>query len=88
VLSTECAPGRDFYIGKSLHNLRALRKAGFQANRRVLEVQTIMQDAVRAEEALQQLHRPRRVEGQRASALAIADPTVQASRKSILRKAA
>jgi hypothetical protein len=33
---------RDFYIGKSLHNLAALRKIGFQANRRVLKVQTIM----------------------------------------------
>ncbi len=32
---------RDFYIGKSLANLPTLRKIGFQANRRVLEAQTI-----------------------------------------------
>jgi hypothetical protein len=46
---------RDFYIGKSLHNLPALRKIGFQANRRVIQVQTITQDAILAEETLQQL---------------------------------
>jgi hypothetical protein len=69
---------RDFYIGKSLVNLPALRKIGFQANRRVLEVQTITQDSIMTEETLQQLQRPRMVEGQRVSALRIADPTVQA----------
>ena len=69
---------RDFYIGKSLHNLPALRQIGFQANRRVLEVQTITQDSILAEDTLQQLQRPRIVEGQRVSALRITDPTVQA----------
>src|SRR5580692_539821 len=39
----------DFYIGKSLHNLPALRKIGFQANRRVLEVQTVTHDSILAE---------------------------------------
>ncbi len=37
---------RDFYIGKSIVNLPALRRIGFQANRRVLEVQTITQDSI------------------------------------------
>jgi hypothetical protein len=69
---------RDFYIGKSLHNLPVLRKIGFQANRRVLEVQTITQDSILAEDTLQQLQRPRMVEGQRVSALRITDPIVQA----------
>src|SRR5207237_2660735 len=52
---------RDFYIGKSLRNLPALRKIGFDANRRVLQVQCISQDAIVAEETLQQLQRPRQV---------------------------
>lgn len=75
---------RDFYIGKSLHNLPALRKIGFQANRRVLEVQTITHDSIVAEETLQQLQRPRTVQGQRASALRFADPTVQALWNAVL----
>jgi hypothetical protein len=75
---------RDFYIGKSLTNLPALRKIGFQANRRVLEVQTITQDSILAEEALQQLQRPRMVEGQRVSALRLADPTAQALWNAVL----
>jgi len=69
---------RDFYFGKSLHNLPALRKIGFQANRRVLQVQTMTQDSILAEETLQQLQRPRTVQGQRVSALRLADPIVQA----------
>jgi hypothetical protein len=69
---------RDFYVGKSLRNLPALRKIGFDANRRVLQVQRISQDAIVAEETLQQLQRPRQVYGQRVSALPLADPTVQA----------
>src|SRR5258705_276575 len=75
---------RDFYIGKSLHNLPALRNIGFQANRRVLEVQTITHDSILAEETLQQLQRPRTVEGQRVSALRFADPTVQALWNAVL----
>jgi hypothetical protein len=75
---------RDFYIGKSLHNLPALRKIGFQANRRVIQVQTITQDAILAEETLQQLQRPRVVEGQRVSALRLADPTAQALWNAVL----
>ena len=75
---------RDFYIGKSLHNLPALRKIGFQANRRVLQVQTITQDSILAEETLRQLQQPHVVEGQRVSALRIADPTVQALWNAVL----
>lgn len=75
---------RDFYIGKSLANLPALRTIGFQANRRVLQVQTITHDAILAEETLQQLQRPRTVEGQRVSALRFADPTVQALWNAVL----
>src|SRR6202007_2053755 len=41
---------RDFGIGKRLHNLPALREIGFQANRRVLDVQTISQDCAGGDE--------------------------------------
>jgi hypothetical protein len=69
---------RDFYVGKSLHNLPALRKIGFQANRRLLETQRITHDCILAEEIFQQLNRPHIVNDQRASALRFADPMVQA----------
>jgi len=69
---------KDFYIGKSLRNLPALRQIGFAANRRLLEVQTITHDSILAEEIFQQLNRPRSVDNQRVSALRFADPTVQA----------
>lgn len=69
---------RDFYIGKSLANLPALRKIGFQANRRLLETESITHDCLLAEETFQQLNCPRMVHGQRVSALRFADPMVQA----------
>ncbi len=68
---------RDFYIGKRVHNLPRLRQIGFQANRRLLEVEKISHDCILAEEAFQQINRPRQVETQRASALRFADPKVQ-----------
>jgi hypothetical protein len=68
----------DFYIGKRLHNLPTLRCIGFQANRRLLEVEKITHDCILAEETFQQLNRPRQVESQRASALRFGDPKVQA----------
>src|ERR1700676_1686695 len=42
---------RDFGIGKRLHNLPALRAVGFQANRRLLHVQTISHDCAVGEDA-------------------------------------
>jgi hypothetical protein len=69
---------RDFYIGKSLRNLPALRKIDFQANRRLLETQTITHDCMVAEETFQQLNLPRILNDQRASALRFADPMVRA----------
>jgi len=69
---------RDFYIGKSLKNLHALRQIGFQANRRLLQIQTITHDCILAEETFQQLNHPRLVDDQRVSALRFADKTVQA----------
>lgn len=69
---------RDFGIGKRLHNLPALREVGFQANRRLLDVQTISHDCAIGEDAFRSLNEPVTVQGQRASALRFADPTVQA----------
>jgi hypothetical protein len=68
---------RDFYIGKRLHNLPRLRQVGFLANRPLLEVEKISHDCILAEEAFQQINRPRQVATQRASALRFADPKVQ-----------
>ena len=69
---------RDFGIGKRLSNLPALRRLGFQANRRLLDVQRISQDCAIGEDAFQDVNGPVEVDGQRASALRFADPVVQA----------
>ena len=69
---------RDFGIGKLLKNLPALRQIGFQANRRLLDVQKISHDCSIGEDAFQRVVRPTEVEGQRASALRFGDQRVQA----------
>src|SRR5262249_50391160 len=69
---------RDFGIGKRLSNLPALRQVGFQANRRLLDVQRISQDCAVGEAAFRRLNDPIEVEGQRASGLRFADVAVQA----------
>jgi hypothetical protein len=69
---------RDFGIGKRLSNLPALREVGFQANRRLLHVQTISQDCAVGEDAFRQINEAAVVSGQRASALRFADRAVQA----------
>jgi hypothetical protein len=50
----------------------------------LLETQTITHDSILAEETLQQLQRPRMVDGQRVSALRFADPIVQALWNAVL----
>jgi hypothetical protein len=69
---------RDFYIGKRLKNLPALRLIGFQANRRLLHVQQISHNCLLGEAAFQQVSQPLTVSGQRVSALRFSDPRVQA----------
>ena len=69
---------RDFYIGKRLMNLPALRQIGFQANRRLLHVQSISHDCLLGEDAFQQVNQPQRVSGQRVAAMRFTDPRVQA----------
>ena len=75
---------RDFRLGKRLVNLPALRQIGFQANRRLLDVQQISQDCAVGEDAFRRLSEPVLVEDQRASALRFADATVQALLSALL----
>src|ERR1700688_5004219 len=69
---------RDFGIGKLLKNLPELRQVGFQANRRLLDVQKISHDCSIGEDAFARVVGPIEVEGQRASALRFGDKRVQA----------
>jgi hypothetical protein len=69
---------RDFYIGKRLCNLPALRQVGFQANRRLIEVERLSHDCAVGEEAMHQLNRSVEVNGQRTSALRTTDLRVLA----------
>jgi len=69
---------RDFGIGKRLHNLPALREIGFQANRRLLEVQRTSCDPTIGEDTFSKVCRPVVTNGQRAPALRFEDRHVQA----------
>ena len=69
---------RDFGIGKRLHNLPALRKVGFSANRRLLDVQRISHDPTIGESAFSEVAQPVVVAGQRAPALRFGDPRAHA----------
>src|SRR6202790_4305627 len=69
---------RDFAIGRRIENLPELRKIGFAANRRLLDVQRIGHDCFIGEASFQDLQRPVTVDNQRAAALRFADPRVQA----------
>jgi hypothetical protein len=75
---------RDFGIGKRLSNLPALRQVGFQANRRLLDVQQISQDCAVGEDAFRRVNEPIVVDGQRASGLRFADMAVQALLSALL----
>jgi hypothetical protein len=75
---------RDFGIGKRLSNLPALRRIGFQANRRLVDVQRISQDCAVGEDAFKGINEPVEIDGQRASGLRFADVAVQALLSSLL----
>jgi hypothetical protein len=68
----------DLYIGKNLRNLPALRRIGFQANRRLLQVQRISHDCILAEETFQKSIVRCKWHPQRVSVLHFADRKVQA----------
>src|SRR5215831_13292758 len=69
---------RDFGIGRRIENLAQLRKIGFAANRRLLDVQRISHDCFIGEAAFQDMQKPAIVGDQRAASLRFADPRVQA----------
>src|SRR5215831_16115414 len=75
---------RDFGLGKRLSNLPALRRLGFHANRRLLDVQRISQDCAVGEDAFHRVNGPVEVDGQRASGLRFADVAVQALLSALL----
>ena len=75
---------RDFGIGKRLSNLPALRRIGFQANRRLVDGQRISQDCAIGEDAFKRVNGPVELDGQRASGLRFADVAVQALLSSLL----
>ena len=68
----------DFEIGRQLHNLPQLRKVGFAANRRLLDVQQISHDCSIGEDSFNRIHQPVTVHGQRGSALRFGDRRVLA----------
>lgn len=68
----------DFAIGRRLHNLPALRKVGFQANRHLLALERLSHDCLIDEDAFHALTQPTVVDGRRIPALRFADPRVTA----------
>src|SRR6266699_302577 len=68
----------DFGIPKRLVHLPALRKIGFKANRRLLDVQRLSHDCRLGEHTFLSLTRPAVVQGKRVPALRFPDPNVMA----------
>ena len=75
---------RDFRIGRRLHNLPALRHIGFEANRRLLDVQQLSHDPALGETVFRQLAEPAEIDGQRTSGMRFGDPAVLALFLSLL----
>ncbi len=75
---------RDFGVGRLLKNLPELRRIGFAANRRLLEIEQISHDCALGDDAFQHLQRPRQIEGQRAPALRFGDANAQAILNAVL----
>ena len=75
---------RDFGVGRLLKNLPELRRIGFAANRRLLEIEQISHDCALGDDAFQHLQRPRQVQGQRVPALRFGDAKAQAVLNAVL----
>lgn len=70
---------RDLGIGKRLHNLPALRAAGFAATRRLPGVQKISHDPADGQDAITQVCQPLTTEaGTRVAAIRLGDPRAHA----------
>ncbi|MEM7204795.1 MAG: hypothetical protein AAF628_31350, partial [Planctomycetota bacterium] len=74
----------DFAIGRKLQNLSELRKVGFAANRRLLDVQRISYDCWIGEDNFHRITRPVIVGEQRTPALRFGDPRVTALMSALL----
>lgn len=74
----------DFAIGRKLQNLSELRRVGFAANRRLLDVQRISSDCWIGEDNFHRIASPTNIDGQRAPALRFADPRVTALLSALL----
>jgi hypothetical protein len=86
-LRTETTINRpaDFEIGKRLTNLPALREIGISANRRLLGVQRLRHNPIRAAEALTAVHDPILThDGQRIAGLRLGDPRAHALLQALL----
>jgi hypothetical protein len=76
---------RDFQIGKRLTNLPALREVGFSANRRLLGVQRLSHNPIRAAEAFTAVHEPITTHtGQRIAGLRLGDRRAHALLQALL----
>jgi hypothetical protein len=75
---------REFGVGRLLKNLPELRRIGFAANRRLLEIEQISHDCALGDDAFQHLQRPRQVDSQRAPALRFGDANAQAVLNAVL----
>ena len=73
----------DFDVGRRLKNLD-LKRIGIAANRRLLRVQRISHDCLIGAQRFGDLHRPRVMDRQRASALRFGDPRAQAPLAALL----
>jgi hypothetical protein len=75
----------DFAIGKRLTNLPALREVGFSANRRLLGVQRLSHNPIRAAEAFTAVHQPIVTDdGHRIAGLRLGDRRAQALLQALL----
>jgi hypothetical protein len=75
----------DFTIGKRLTNLPALREIGFSANRRLLGVQRLSHNPIRAAEAFTAVHHPIvGDDGRRIAGLRLGDRRAQALLQALL----
>ncbi len=76
---------RDFGIGKKLTNLPALREVGFSANRRLLGVQRLSHNPIRATQAFTAVHDPIITDtGQRIAGLRLGDRRAHALLQALL----
>jgi hypothetical protein len=73
-----------FGLRKGLQSLAQWRQIGFQANRRLLNVQKIGQDCALGEAAFEKVNQPIQVEERRVSGLRFGDGRVQALLAAVL----